>query len=199
MYNICGYHHISKVRVKDVSAKNGYRIRCRECAREANQKHYLENVDSERMRAKRYAALYREENRERILPKLREYSKNYRVNNSSKIKEDRDRRRNSEEHLLARRAESSMRRAVIKKLLCSSCNGSDYVASAKGICYVCESREASQTDHVVPISMSGYHCNLNFRGICSECNQSKGARTWPGMPDWKDFLEKRRTVADESR
>lgn len=46
-----------------------------------------------------------------------------------------------------------------------------------GRCWMCGSN-ASQWDHVKPVSKGGSHCLANLRPACKPCNQRKGAK-WP--------------------
>ncbi len=47
-----------------------------------------------------------------------------------------------------------------------------------GRCWVCGIADATEDDHVKPISVGGSHCLSNLRPICQPCNASKGSR-WP--------------------
>jgi 5-methylcytosine-specific restriction endonuclease McrA len=47
-----------------------------------------------------------------------------------------------------------------------------------GRCWVCGVADATQDDHVKPISLGGSHCLSNLRPICVPCNASKGSK-WP--------------------
>ncbi|MHA7191119.1 HNH endonuclease [Arthrobacter sp. MDT2-16] len=47
-----------------------------------------------------------------------------------------------------------------------------------GRCWMCGIADATQTDHVKPITKGGAHYLANLRPICHSCNASKGGR-WP--------------------
>lgn len=51
-----------------------------------------------------------------------------------------------------------------------------------GRCWICGIADATQDDHVKPISKGGSHCLANLRPICQSCNASKGGR-WPLPPE----------------
>lgn len=44
-------------------------------------------------------------------------------------------------------------------------------------CWMC-GREATEIDHVKPLSKGGAHALCNFRPACGSCNKAKGNR-WP--------------------
>ncbi|SEP29621.1 HNH endonuclease [Trujillonella endophytica] len=47
-----------------------------------------------------------------------------------------------------------------------------------GRCWICGISDASEEDHVKPVSKGGWHCLANLRPICGPCNSSKNDR-WP--------------------
>lgn len=57
------------------------------------------------------------------------------------------------------------------------------------ICWICEEktipgdkRWAPSVDHIVPLSLGGFHCYNNVRTAHIQCNQIKGARLWSSEP-----------------
>lgn len=52
-----------------------------------------------------------------------------------------------------------------------------------GRCWKCGIAEATEEDHVKPISKAGWHCLANLRPVCHACNSSKQGR-WPLEGDW---------------
>ena len=190
MEPICEKHKTPKTWMKDKHNKSGGRWRCRTCQNGRSVKHREENQEylTEQSRLRR--AEYREVNREEVLAYNREYCKQYRERNKAKIKEARDLRR--EENPDKRKEEKAARRAAERGSLCPSCKGAGYADAASGECYVCEVSRANQTDHVFPLAHGGRHCKSNFKGICGDCNASKGARVWPGGAGWDEFVSERR-------
>lgn len=86
------------------------------------------------------------------------------------------------------------RRSSVAANLCSSCKGEDYASIPVGrVCTICCSAPAAATDHVVPVSQGGAHCNDNFTPVCRACNSAKGNRLWPGEIGWEKFLRDRRS------
>jgi 5-methylcytosine-specific restriction endonuclease McrA len=52
-----------------------------------------------------------------------------------------------------------------------------------GRCWKCGIADATEEDHVKPISKAGWHCLANLRPVCHSCNASKQGR-WPLEGDW---------------
>ncbi|GAA0305339.1 hypothetical protein GCM10009528_23170 [Kineococcus aurantiacus] len=53
----------------------------------------------------------------------------------------------------------------------------------EGRCWKCGIAEATEADHVKPISKGGWHCLANLRPICHSCNARK-RETWPLAGEW---------------
>jgi 5-methylcytosine-specific restriction endonuclease McrA len=53
-----------------------------------------------------------------------------------------------------------------------------------GRCWRCGIADATEDDHVKPISRGGSHCLSNLRPICRSCNASKRG-SWPLTGDWR--------------
>jgi hypothetical protein len=53
-----------------------------------------------------------------------------------------------------------------------------------GRCWKCGIADATEEDHVKPISKAGWHCLANLRPVCHGCNASKQGR-WPLTGDWQ--------------
>lgn len=52
-----------------------------------------------------------------------------------------------------------------------------------GRCWKCGIADATEEDHVKPISKAGWHCLANLRPVCHNCNSSKQAK-WPLEGEW---------------
>ena len=52
-----------------------------------------------------------------------------------------------------------------------------------GRCWKCGIADATEEDHVKPISKAGWHCLANLRPVCHSCNASKQA-LWPLEGEW---------------
>lgn len=52
-----------------------------------------------------------------------------------------------------------------------------------GRCWKCGIADATEEDHIKPISKAGWHCLGNLRPVCRACNASKRA-LWPLEGDW---------------
>lgn len=59
-------------------------------------------------------------------------------------------------------------------------------------CWIC-GEEATQTDHVKPLSRGGAHMLCNLRPACAPCNQSKNS-AWP-LDDWLGERRARKQLA----
>ena len=105
----------------------------------------------------------------------------------------------AEEEKLRWREAAATRKARELKAMCPRCGGDRYNEIASGACWICERMPSEQTDHVIPLSNGGMHCNENFRGACEPCNKSKGFRNWPGQPGWDEFLENKRRNGNEDK
>lgn len=196
----CQIHQIKKSWMKDSSKKGGGRWRCRECSRQHSRNYRTSNastltqVDRERM------AKYRETSNDRIKLNRNNSQRKWRRIMTAVLRLDKKflstaglklmERAMEERHRL--REMSAIRRANELRATCRKCRGNGYAAAATGPCWICLSRPASETDHVVPLSKGGRHCNNNFLGACGSCNRSKSYRVWPGQPEWKSFLASRR-------
>lgn len=53
-----------------------------------------------------------------------------------------------------------------------------------GRCWKCGIADATEEDHVKPISKAGWHCLANLRPVCHGCNASKQGR-WPLAEEWR--------------
>ena len=51
-----------------------------------------------------------------------------------------------------------------------------------GRCWVCGIADATEEDHVKPLTEGGWHCLANLRPACKHCNASKQGR-WPLPPE----------------
>ena len=193
MEQLCEKHQTPKAWMKDKHNKSGGRWRCRTCQNSRNVKHREENGEDLLEKARIRRKEYREVNREKVLAYNREYCKQYRVKKSAEIKAVREARRKADPD--KRKEERAARRAAERESLCPSCKGAGYADAASGECYVCGVNAATQTDHVLPLANGGGHCKSNFKGICGDCNASKGARVWPGCSGWDEFVSERRLPA----
>jgi len=87
---------------------------------------------------------------------------------------------NPEKYLQGKRREEAKRRARKHDALCITCGGSDYATLPQGnLCFYCGVSPADTTDHVVPLSRGGAHCNVNFVPACGPCNSKKWANATP--------------------
>lgn len=183
---MCREHGVPKGWVNDKSSSRGGKWRCAECQRESSLKWKRNNPGASLVHRKNYV--------KKNIDSVKEYNKSYSIGWRVKNRE-----RNKSVRTVynkrfpgIRREQNARRRAGERSAKCFVCNGNGYYKAASGTCYVCLSHPATQTDHVMPLSRGGRHCEINFRGICDKCNTAKGAYVWPGHPDWHDFISNRR-------
>ena len=205
---ICGTHGTPKNWIKDKHNKAGGRWRCTKCSSSYLKKYRslnkttLAEKDSIRMASRRADPNINKtikENRRKSMSKSRKLMKliskidpNYLSEEGLLLKERAD-----IEKTRIRKA-AALRKARITESLCFYCHGNKYEAHSSGTCWICHNNPATQTDHVLPLSKGGLHCNTNFRGACSGCNWAKGSRTWPGQPDWDLFVSERKAITQPS-
>lgn len=184
----CHRHVILKEWVKDSHKSCGGRWRCRECYSEYMRRYRKENGESLALKDRDRRAKYRRDHKDVIAAYARIYMPKYREENSALLRE----KRQSPEGQVRLRSNRARRDSRKNSLCCEECEGYGYGDFATGKCYICLSRDADTTDHVMPLSLGGMHCVLNFKGACMKCNKSKGNRFFPGHEGWESFLNSRR-------
>ena len=198
----CDVHDIAKSWIKDKSRKSGGRWRCPECTGSYLRRYRGENADrlAESDKARMAARRADPEINREIKQSRRKSMKKSRAMMSAIDKIDpiylsEDgliiKQRVEEEKSRWRKADA-IRRARQFEATCPHCSGDGYTEMASGICWICERAPSEQTDHVIPLSRDGMHCNENFLGACEPCNKGKGSRTWPGQIGWEEFLLEKR-------
>jgi len=196
----CQTHQIEKSWVNDSSKKSGGRWRCRECSKQHSRNYRTRNAANLPQINRKRMAKYRETSNERVKFNRNNSQRKWRRVMAAVLRLDEKflstaglklmERAMKERHRL--REMGAIRRANELRATCRECHGNRYAAAASGQCWICQKRPATETDHVVPLSKGGRHCNDNFLGACGPCNRSKSYRVWPGQPEWKAFLSSRR-------
>lgn len=147
--------------------KSGYNSACKECMKKRSRAQYRKHVEK-RLAEK---AEYREKNREQLKLNAREYrkrawdvNKKWRTENREKIKETAARRR---ERIREQKVGVISMRYIDRLLQkpCVYCGG-----------------EATEIDHVIPISRGGKHSIGNIVSSCQSCNQKKSTKL---VIEWK--------------
>ena len=184
----CEIHSAEKAWVKDSHKRNGGRWRCQECSAEYLRRYREENSSRLSQVDRDRRAAYRINHKVEISEYAKSYMPKYREENKGMLKE----KRQTPEGIVRRRTNRARRDSRKNDSCCTQCEGQGYGDFAAGKCYICLSRDADTTDHVMPLSLGGRHCVLNFSGACMECNKSKGNRVFPGHEGWESFLNSRR-------
>lgn len=162
---------------KDRSKKDGLQYPCKACNQEYQRKYREANPE----KAAESSRKYREAHPERVAERKRKYYQR----NSEAIKEAaRQWQRNNPDKDAARKNRRRARKANVP-------SDGIPVDITDQPCYVCGA-PAEAVDHVVPLSKGGHDTVDNKRPICHSCNSAKRDYTWPGQPDWPEFLERRR-------
>jgi len=184
----CEIHSAEKAWVKDSHKRKGGRWRCQECSAEYLRRYRKENSSRLAHEDRDRRAAYRINHKVEISEYAKGYMPKYREENKDRLKE----KRQSPEGIVRRRTNRARRDSRKNDSCCTQCEGQGYGDFATGKCYICLSRDADTTDHVMPLSLGGMHCVLNFKGACMKCNKSKGNRFFPGHEGWESFLNSRR-------
>jgi len=165
---------------------------------------------------KNYLKMYREENREYLNEKAKDWreknkeryleiARNYKKRNHEKIKKARIERESTPEHkekvkkYYEENKEKSFgrvrkRRAIKKRTiaLLTSEQWNQAVEYFNNQCAYCGAEKSLSQDHVIPLSLGGFHVISNVVPACLSCNLSKSNK---GMVSWyceQDFFDDRR-------
>lgn len=166
---------------KSKDNKLGYRIRsaCRECLNKQNSARWREQP--EKMRA--IQAKYRAAHREEVLERQRRCAKRaYDANPEKNKAEVKARQKANPERSRAYRRITGHRRRANK-----AANGgmpgtvpawlvSKILDIFHGLCVYCLGKNATELDHVVPLSKGGKNSVDNLLPACKSCNSSKGTK-----------------------
>jgi len=169
---------------KDSCRPTGLTYFCKTCMAARDRKAYAKNPEAHRQRAanKRASNPHKEAERHRSyyarnpdLLKAR-WARYYAAN---KEKQAANMRRWLENNRESKRALGQKRRARLKAAPGWDYTTADHVAARWAMygnkCWMC-GQSATQTDHVIPLSLGGSHWPSNLRPICGQCNRKKGDR-----------------------
>lgn len=177
---------------KASNKKDGIKSKCKACCSEYGRQYRKDNAEAIRQRKRQYHL----DNADAIIKKVtrwaqenaearKEYKRQYYKENYEAIAEY---KRQWERDNPDKKAAYSHARRARKAAVPSDGIPVDFRGKP---CYVCGA-PAEAVDHIVPLSKGGHDTLDNKAPICHSCNSAKGAYTWPGQPDWDDFLKRRR-------
>lgn len=167
------YRQANREKIKQKSAK--YYLANKDRILEQSRRWHRENADRKRILSKRWGAANAEHKRQ--------YDLQWKSDNAEHIKARNARwQRDNPVKVRLSAARDRARKAGVAIVDFSEAQLADKFSYWGGRCWACP-EEATEMDHVKPISKGGAHMLSNIRPICRPCNKSKSGR-WP-LVAWK--------------
>jgi 5-methylcytosine-specific restriction endonuclease McrA len=166
---------------------DGYQFQCKACQKAFHKKHYENNAETLRQRARDYRASHPEKvaeskrkwkkaNKEKNVQSVIKYQQRYPEKHVAKTskwrKENQDKYRNYAQNRRVRKLENGVFEISEKEI--------QRILSMP--CVNCGSKDKPTLDHIIPISLGGTHSIGNLQNLCMPCNSSKGNKV---MMAWR--------------
>jgi len=165
---------------KSARMKDGHRNQCRACRKLYNQSNYKKYYKKHRKDKLAQVKAYNEHNREKKIAYLREYRKRDYAIIASREANRRRRADPKNRPYLAFKVRQYLAVKAAAPGKCSPQQKLDRWDYYEGKCWVC-GIDATEFDHVKPLSKGGSNWPGNMRPICKPCNVRKGNK-WPYKP-----------------
>lgn len=201
----CGELKTADKFYKNSRALDGLYSYCKDCKDKARKKHYIENIDNEKKRAKQYGKQWYQDNKKQKNEKnkkwrlehperAREFVRTSRLRNIEKVKkrvkqyilENKEKIKERYKKWSLANPEKERMRAKQRRDRLRGASGSFSVDEWNTIkkkygnkCLCCGRKEPEiklTIDHVVPISIGGNNTIENIQPLCHSCNSRKQAK-----------------------
>ncbi len=166
---------------------DGKQHQCKVCQKAFHKKHYEQNAEIMRQRAKDYRAnnpekvaqtrrnwkrANKEKNVQSVVRYQQKYPEKHIARTSKWRKENQDKYRNYSQSRRTKKLQNGVFAISDKEL--------QNILSMP--CANCGSKDRPTLDHIIPISLGGTHSVGNLQTLCMPCNSSKGNKV---MTVWK--------------